>query len=107
MDRYATRRPVHPARHRPAVPITAEHGAGELTDAVAMLRATESSGTPCMVRAPWNDPIWIKRVLDAGAESLMIPQIETAAAARAAVAACRYPPQGMRGAAGGTLCVRP
>lgn len=80
-----------------------EHGAGELADAVAMLRAAESSGTPCMVRAPWNDPIWIKRILDAGAESLMIPQIETAAAAKAAVAACRYPPQGTRGYAAGVV----
>jgi 4-hydroxy-2-oxoheptanedioate aldolase len=80
-----------------------EHGAGELADAVAALRAAESSGTPCMVRAPWNDPIWIKRILDAGAESLMIPQIETAAAAKAAVAACRYPPQGTRGYAAGVV----
>ena len=80
-----------------------EHGAGELTDAVDMLRAAESSGTPCMVRAPWNDPIWLKRILDAGAESVMIPSVETAAAARAAVAACRYPPQGLRGYAAGVV----
>ena len=80
-----------------------EHGAGELADAVDMLRAVESSGTPCIVRAPWNDPIWLKRILDAGAESLMIPQIETADAARAAVAACRYPPQGTRGYAAGVV----
>ena len=80
-----------------------EHGAGELSDAVDMLRAAESSGTPCMVRAPWNDPIWLKRILDAGAESLMIPSVETAAAARAAVAACRYPPDGLRGYAAGVV----
>ena len=85
------------------VVVDQEHGAGELADAVAALRAVESSGTPCMVRAPWNDPIWIKRILDAGAESLMIPQIETAAAAKAAVSACRYPPQGMRGYAAGVV----
>mgnify|MGYP000470468457 CR=1 FL=1 len=70
---------------------------------VGMMQAVEASGTPCIVRAPWNDPIWIKRVLDAGVESLMIPQIETAAAARAAVAACRYPPQGTRGYAAGVV----
>ena len=83
--------------------IDQEHGAGELSDAVNGLRAAEASTTPCIVRAPWNDPIWLKRVLDAGAQSVMIPQIETAAAARAAVAACRYPPQGMRGYAAGVI----
>jgi 4-hydroxy-2-oxoheptanedioate aldolase len=80
-----------------------EHGAGERSDAVAMLRAVEASGTPCVVRAPWNDPIWLKRILDAGADSVMIPAVETAAAARAAVAACRYPPQGSRGYAAGVV----
>jgi 4-hydroxy-2-oxoheptanedioate aldolase len=80
-----------------------EHGAGELSDAVEALRAVESSGTPCVVRAPWNDPIWLKRILDAGADSVMIPAVETAAAAKAAVAACRYPPQGTRGYAAGVV----
>lgn len=73
-----------------------EHGLGELRDAVDMLRAAEG-GTPCIVRVPWNDPIILKRLLDAGANSLMIPSVETAEEARAAVAACRYPPQGRRG----------
>jgi 4-hydroxy-2-oxoheptanedioate aldolase len=83
--------------------IDQEHGAGEMADAVAALQAVESSGTPCIVRAPWNDPIWLKRILDAGAESVMIPVVETAAAAAAAVRACRYPPQGMRGYAAGVV----
>ncbi|CAM5762278.1 2,4-dihydroxyhept-2-ene-1,7-dioic acid aldolase [Labrys miyagiensis] len=73
-----------------------EHGFGELRDAVDMLRAAEGA-TPCIVRVPWNDPIILKRLLDAGADSLMIPSIETAGEAEAAVAACRYPPQGRRG----------
>ncbi|HEX6016091.1 MAG TPA: aldolase/citrate lyase family protein [Geminicoccaceae bacterium] len=80
-----------------------EHGAGELSHAVEALRAVASSGTPCVVRAPWNDPIWLKRILDAGADSVMIPAVETAAAAKAAVAACRYPPQGTRGYAAGVV----
>jgi 4-hydroxy-2-oxoheptanedioate aldolase len=80
-----------------------EHGAGELSDAVDALRAVEPSGTPCVVRAPWNDPIWLKRILDAGADSVMIPAVDTAAAARAAVASCRYPPQGTRGYAAGVV----
>lgn len=77
--------------------IDQEHGAGELSDAVAALRAAEAGGTPCIVRAPWNDPIWLKRALDAGADSLMIPSIEHGDAAVAAVRACRYPPEGTRG----------
>jgi 4-hydroxy-2-oxoheptanedioate aldolase len=83
--------------------IDQEHGAGEMADAVASLRAAESSGTPCIVRAPWNDPIWLKRILDAGAQSVMIPSVETAAAAAAAVRACRYPPAGTRGYAAGAV----
>ena len=83
--------------------IDQEHGSGEMADAAAALRAAEASGTPCIVRAPWNDPIWLKRILDAGADSLMIPSIESAAAAAAAVRACRYPPEGMRGYAAGVV----
>ena len=77
--------------------IDQEHGSGEIADAVASLRAAEASGTPCIVRAPWNDPVWLKRMLDAGADSLMIPSVENATAATAAVRACRYPPDGIRG----------
>src|SRR5688572_14546839 len=83
--------------------IDQEHGSGEMADAIAALRAAESSGTHCIVRAPWNDPIWLKRILDAGAEAVMIPSVETAAAAAAAVRACRYPPQGTRGYAAGVV----
>lgn len=62
-----------------------------------MLRTAESVNAQCVVRVPWNDPIMLKRVLDAGATSLMIPSVETAEEAEAAVRACRYPPQGNRG----------
>jgi len=74
-----------------------EHGQGDLADAVDMLRAAQSTGTPCIVRVPSNDPVFLKRILDAGANSIMIPNVETAAEAEAAVRACRYPPQGRRG----------
>ncbi len=83
--------------------IDQEHGMGTLPDAAAMLRAVESSGTPCIVRAPWNDRIWLKRALDAGVDSLMIPSVESAAEAEAAVRACRYPPGGTRGYAAGVV----
>ncbi|MDQ0467751.1 HpcH/HpaI aldolase family protein [Labrys wisconsinensis] len=73
-----------------------EHGPGDVKDAADMLRAV-GPATPCIVRVPWNDPVFLKRILDAGADSLMIPSVETAEEARAAVQACRYPPQGRRG----------
>jgi 4-hydroxy-2-oxoheptanedioate aldolase len=77
--------------------IDLEHGQGELNDLIAMLRAAEVTGTPSVVRVPWNDQVFLKRVLDSGAESIMIPMVDNAAEAAAAVRACRYPPHGTRG----------
>lgn len=77
--------------------IDLEHGAASLADAVAMMRACDARGTPAIVRVPWNDHVFIKRTLDAGAMSLMIPMIESEGEAAAAVAACRFPPAGRRG----------
>ncbi|WP_158818908.1 HpcH/HpaI aldolase/citrate lyase family protein [Methylocapsa sp. S129] len=74
-----------------------EHGHGDVKDAVDMLRAAEGAGTPCIVRVPSTDPVFLKRILDAGANSLMIPSVETAQEAEAVVRACQYPPQGRRG----------
>jgi 4-hydroxy-2-oxoheptanedioate aldolase len=84
-----------------------EHGAGSIGDAVAMLRAAEAAGTACVVRVPWNDPVYLKRILDVGFRSVMIPMVESAEEAVAAVRACRYPPEGARGyAAPGMRCSR-
>ena len=77
--------------------IDLEHGQGELGKLMHMLRAAEVTGTPCIVRVAWNDPIILKRVLDAGVDSIMIPMVETAEQAAAAVRACHYPPHGARG----------
>jgi 4-hydroxy-2-oxoheptanedioate aldolase len=77
--------------------IDLEHGQGDLNSLIHMLRAAQVSDTSCIVRVPWNDPIYLKRVLDAGADSLMIPMVENAEEASAAVRACRYPPGGTRG----------
>jgi 4-hydroxy-2-oxoheptanedioate aldolase len=74
-----------------------EHGAGSLRDAADMLRACASGGCSAIVRVPWNDQVYLKRILDVGAQSLMIPMVESAEEAKAAVAACRYPPKGRRG----------
>ena len=77
--------------------IDQEHGAGSLQDATAMLRACDARHVPAIIRVPWNDHVYLKRVLDMGARSVMIPMVETGEEAAAAVAACRYPPAGRRG----------
>ncbi|WP_193370531.1 HpcH/HpaI aldolase family protein [Pelagibius marinus] len=79
--------------------IDLEHGAADLGDAVAVMRALGGSGCTPLVRVPANDPAWIKRVLDAGARGVMVPAVNSAAEAEAAVAACHYPPRGFRGMA--------
>lgn len=84
-----------------------EHGSASLETAIEVMRAAEAGGCALVVRVPWNDPVYLKRVLDAGATSIMVPMLEDAAAAEAAVAACRYPPKGIRGfAAPSQRCTR-
>ena len=80
-----------------------EHGIGETRELVDMLRAIETTPTPALLRVPWNDHVFLKRVLDAGVQSIMIPQVETAEEAEAAVQACNYPPRGIRGYAAGVV----
>ena len=81
------------------VMIDQEHGPGEFQSAIGQMQALAAFDTTCLFRVPWNDPVYIKRALDAGAEGIMVPMIETALEAKAAVSACRYPPNGIRGAA--------
>jgi len=76
-----------------------EHGPGDLLSASAALRALSASPSTVMMRVPWNDPVEIKRALDIGVEGVMVPMVETVDEARAAVAACKYPPTGIRGCA--------
>ncbi len=74
-----------------------EHGPASLETTLELMRAVEAAGGMPIVRVPWNDQVYLKRALDLGASSLMIPMIQSAEEARAAVAACRYPPRGRRG----------
>jgi 4-hydroxy-2-oxoheptanedioate aldolase len=80
-----------------------EHGPGGIDETINLLRAIQASDTPAVVRVPAHDPVWLKRVLDAGADSLMVPMIESAEEAEALVRACRYPPAGRRGYAAGAV----
>lgn len=76
--------------------IDMEHSPVDLMALVHLLQAVAASRMVPLVRVPCNDPVVIKRVLDAGAATLLVPFVQDADAARAAVAAMRYPPEGMR-----------
>lgn len=74
-----------------------EHSPNELPGLVAQMQAMARGTATPVVRPAWNDAVLIKRILDVGAQSLLIPFVQNAAEARAAVAATRYPPDGIRG----------
>ncbi len=77
--------------------LDAEHAPNDVLSLIPQLMALKDSVSAPVVRPPWNDTVIIKRLLDAGCSNFLIPFVETAEQARAAVAATRYPPQGVRG----------
>lgn len=77
--------------------IDMEHNALSLEAVQGHVMATKASDTTPLVRVPWNDPVLIKPVLDIGAAGVIVPLVRTADDVRRAVAACRYPPEGVRG----------
>src|SRR6188768_4462226 len=76
-----------------------EHSPNDVLTFIPQLMALKDSVSAPVVRPPWNDTVVIKRLLDAGFYNFLIPFIESETAARAAVAATRYPPAGIRGVA--------
>ena len=82
-----------------SVLIDLEHGPGSILDAVSLMHAVQGCACAPLIRVPENDPVVLKRVLDIGVAGVMIPAVNTAEQAAAAVAACRYPPNGIRGMA--------
>ena len=83
-----------------------EHSPNDLESLLAQLQAAAPYPTHPVVRVPWNDMVAMKRILDVGAQSLLVPYVSTAEEARAAVAHTRYPPKGVRGVAGTTRATR-
>ncbi len=77
-----------------------EHGPGDILTLVSQLQAMQGTDTCALVRAPWNDFVAIKRILDTGVHGLLVPYVNSGKEAQAAVRACRYPPEGIRGVAG-------
>ena len=86
--------------------IDMEHTAIDLGDLVGHLRAAQGGSAEPVVRVPWNDTVMIKRVLDQGVRSLLIPFVQNADEARHAVAAVRYPMAGVRGFSGMSRATR-
>jgi 4-hydroxy-2-oxoheptanedioate aldolase len=76
--------------------IDLQHGQIGEEEMRPMVQAAAIRGTPVLVRVVWNDPGAIMRALDTGADGVIVPMVNSAGDARAAVAACRFPPTGIR-----------
>lgn len=74
-----------------------EHAPNELPNVVSQLQSVMSGTATPIVRPAWNDTVLLKRYLDAGAPAVLLPFVQNAEEAKAAVAATRYPPRGIRG----------
>ena len=83
-----------------------EHSPNDLENLLTQLQAAAPYPAHPVVRVPWNDMVTIKRVLDIGAQSLLVPYVSTRKEAESAVAFTRYPPAGARGVAGTTRATR-
>ena len=74
-----------------------EHSPNDIQEVLVQLQIIQGFNSEPVVRVPWNEPVMVKRVLDMGAQTILFPYIENAEEAKAAVAATRYPPKGVRG----------
>ena len=79
--------------------IDTEHAPNELPMVFSQLQALVGGTAAPIVRPAWNDMVLMKRLLDVGVQNFLVPYVQTPEEARAAVAATRYPPQGIRGVA--------
>lgn len=83
-----------------------EHAPNDVPAMLSLLQAVAGTPTAPLVRLPWNDTVVVKQILDIGANAIMFPFVQTADEARRAVAATRYPPDGVRGVAGMSRATR-
>jgi 4-hydroxy-2-oxoheptanedioate aldolase len=77
-----------------------EHSPNDLQEILAQLQATQAGTASCIVRPAWNDMVLIKRYLDIGAQTLLLPFVQNPEEAKRAVEYTRYPPEGVRGITG-------
>ncbi len=73
-----------------------QHGFATFSELPTLLQAMRSGRMAPLVRVPWNEPSAIMRAADSGAAGVVVPMVDSAEAAAAAVAACRFPPAGAR-----------
>ena len=74
-----------------------EHSPADISQLPSIVQAITCGGAVPFVRSPWNDQVFIKRILDCGAKGILIPYISTREEAEQAVMYCKYPPYGVRG----------
>ena len=77
--------------------IDAEHGALDKKDIQLHLLACRAAGVAGIVRVPWNDFVFMKSIMDMGADGIIVPMVRSLEEAKAVVAATTYPPEGIRG----------
>jgi 4-hydroxy-2-oxoheptanedioate aldolase len=83
-----------------------EHSPNDLESVLTQAQAAAPYAASTIVRVPWNDMVTIKRYLDIGIQTLLIPYVCSVQEAKDAVAHTRYPPAGVRGVAGVTRATR-
>lgn len=76
--------------------IDLEHSDIDLARAFALIQVVDLAGCTPLVRLSSNDPVQAKRMMDAGARGIIVPSVRSAAEARIAVEAVKYPPEGLR-----------
>lgn len=77
--------------------IDGEHAPNDIRSLSAQVAVVAASDSAPIIRLPDDDPAKIKQALDIGAQTLLIPMIDSADQAARAARACRYPPEGFRG----------
>lgn len=82
--------------------VDCEHAPNDLPKLREQLQAMRGSASSILARPPWNDMVLIKQFMDVGVQNFIIPYVQNPQEARDAVAATRYPPEGVRGVAGGS-----
>jgi 4-hydroxy-2-oxoheptanedioate aldolase len=86
--------------------IDTEHSPADLETVFSQMQAAAAYPSHPIVRIPWNDMVTIKRFLDIGVQTILIPQVNSAEEAREAVASARFPTDGVRGVAGTNRATR-
>ena len=79
--------------------IDTEHAPNDVVTAVPQLQVIQNGSTGAILRLPWNDMVLSKRFLDIGAQTLLVPFVQSPEEAAEAVRNTRYPPAGVRGVA--------